>query len=83
VPIHISGCVWVERLELEITLLTDVSEAIADLVIITWGALPKHLFVAKLLLEALRTPERLLALELSWSLGHKLMRSLLHRSKRS
>jgi hypothetical protein len=29
----------------------------------------------------LRAPERLLALELSWSLGRKLMRSLLHRSE--
>jgi hypothetical protein len=31
-PIHVSGRVWVKRLEPEITLLTDVSEAIVDLV---------------------------------------------------
>jgi hypothetical protein len=38
-PIHVSGRVWVEWLEPEIMLLTDVSEAIVDLVVITWGAL--------------------------------------------
>jgi len=32
VPIRVSGRVWVERLEPEITLLIDVSEAIDDLV---------------------------------------------------
>jgi hypothetical protein len=34
-PICVSGCVWVERVELEITLLTNVLEAITDLVIVT------------------------------------------------
>ena len=32
-PIHVSGHVWVERLEPEITLLTDVSEVVVDLVV--------------------------------------------------
>ena len=35
VPIRVSGRVWVEQLELEITLLTNVSEAITDLVVVT------------------------------------------------
>jgi hypothetical protein len=38
-PTCVCGRVWVERLEPEITLLTDVSEAIADLVVITRGVL--------------------------------------------
>ena len=78
-PIRVSGRVWVERLELEITLLTDVSETITDLVVVTWGTLsPEHLFMAELLLEMLRAPKHLHALELSWSLGCKPKRSLLH-----
>ena len=39
VPICVSGRVWVERLEPEITLLTDVLEAVVDLVVMTQGAL--------------------------------------------
>jgi hypothetical protein len=38
-PTCVCGRVWVELLELEITLLTDVPEAIMDLVVVTWGAL--------------------------------------------
>ena len=52
--ICVSGHVWVERLEPEITSLTDVSEAIMDLVVITRGTLsPEHLFVVELLVKAL------------------------------
>ena len=38
-PTCVCGRVWLERLESGITLLTDVSEAIADLVVVTRGAL--------------------------------------------
>ena len=38
VPICVSGCVWVERLEPEITLLTDVLKVVTDLVVITRDA---------------------------------------------
>jgi hypothetical protein len=38
-PTCVCGHVWVERLEPEITLLTDVSEAVANLVVITRGTL--------------------------------------------
>ena len=44
-PTCVCGCVWVERLELEITLLTDVSEALVDLVVITWGTLSPRAYV--------------------------------------
>jgi hypothetical protein len=37
--IHVCGRVWVERLEPKITLLTNVSEAVADLIVVTRGAL--------------------------------------------
>ena len=55
-PTCVCGRVWVERLESGITLLTDMSEAIADLVIVTRGALirvPERLFMVESLLEAL------------------------------
>ena len=38
-PTRVCGHVWAERLEPEITLLTDVSKAVADLVVVTRGAL--------------------------------------------
>ena len=43
-PTCVCGCVWVERLEPEITLLTDVLEAIDDVVARARGAPSPQVF---------------------------------------